>query len=89
MRKLEFILRRVATSLLVLVGVSIITFSLARVVPTNPAALYIGPKAQPAEIERVTIELGLDQPYPCNISATWAQSCRGIWATPSPPNARC
>lgn len=39
MRKLEFILRRVATSLLVLVGVSIITFSLARVVPTNPAVL--------------------------------------------------
>ena len=64
MRKLEFILRRVATSLLVLVGVSIITFALARVVPTNPAALYIGPKAQPAEIERVTIELGLDQPLP-------------------------
>ncbi|MCP4167882.1 MAG: ABC transporter permease [Chloroflexi bacterium] len=64
MRKLEFILRRGGTSLLVLLGVTIITFMLARVVPSNPAALYIGPRARPADIERVTIKLGLDRPLP-------------------------
>lgn len=64
MRKLEFILRRLLTSLLVLIGVSIITFMLARVVPSNPAALYIGPRARPEEIERVAEELGLNQPLP-------------------------
>jgi peptide/nickel transport system permease protein len=64
MRRLEFLLRRIAASLFVLVGVSIITFMLARVVPSNPAAVYIGPKARPADIERVTKQLGLDQPLP-------------------------
>lgn len=64
MRKLEFILRRSATSILVLIGVTIITFTLARVVPSNPAALYIGPRARPADIERVSKELGLDKPLP-------------------------
>ena len=43
-------------------GISLITFSLARVVPSNPAALYIGFKAQPEDIERVTEELGLNKP---------------------------
>jgi ABC-type dipeptide/oligopeptide/nickel transport system permease component len=64
MRRLEFIIRRLLTSILVLVGVSIITFSLARLVPTNVAALYIGPKARAEDIARVTKQLGLDKPLP-------------------------
>jgi ABC-type dipeptide/oligopeptide/nickel transport system permease component len=64
MQKLEFFLRRLGTSLFVLVGVSIITFFLARVVPADPAALYIGPKARTEDIERVTKQLGLDKPLP-------------------------
>jgi ABC-type dipeptide/oligopeptide/nickel transport system permease component len=64
MRKLEFIIRRLLTSLLVLIGVSIIIFFVARVIPSNAAAMYIGPKARPEEIARVTIELGLDKPLP-------------------------
>ena len=62
MRKLEFLIRRLLTSFLVLIGVSIITFALARIVPSNPAALYIGPRARPEDIERVSRELGLDKP---------------------------
>jgi ABC-type dipeptide/oligopeptide/nickel transport system permease component len=64
MRRLEYILRRLLTSLFVLIGVSIITFALARVVPTNVAALYIGPKARAEDITRVTAQLGLDKPLP-------------------------
>jgi len=64
MQKLEFIFRRILTSLLVMIGVSIITFFLARVVPSNPAALYIGPKARQEDIDRVTKQLGLDKPLP-------------------------
>ncbi len=64
MRKLEFILRRLLSSIFVLIGVSIITFALSRVVPNNAAALYIGPRARPEDIERVTKLLGLDQPLP-------------------------
>jgi ABC-type dipeptide/oligopeptide/nickel transport system permease component len=64
MRRLEFILRRLLTSIFVLVGVSIITFTLARVIPSNAAAMYIGPKARPEDIARVTVKLGLDKPLP-------------------------
>jgi ABC-type dipeptide/oligopeptide/nickel transport system permease component len=68
MRKIEFFLRRLGTSLFVLIGVSIITFFLARVVPANPAELYIGPKARTEDIERVTKQLGLDKPLPVQYS---------------------
>jgi ABC-type dipeptide/oligopeptide/nickel transport system permease component len=64
MHKLEFVLRRIGTSIFVLIGVTVITFLIARVVPSNPAALYIGPKARQADIDRVTKQLGLDQPLP-------------------------
>jgi ABC-type dipeptide/oligopeptide/nickel transport system permease component len=64
MQKLEFILRRIITSLFVMIGVSVITFFIARVVPSNPAALYIGPKARQEDIDRVTKQLGLDRPLP-------------------------
>ncbi len=64
MRKLEFLIRRLITSLFVLIGVSVIAFFLARVVPSNAAALYIGPKARPEDIERVEKQLGLDKPLP-------------------------
>ena len=64
MRKLEFIIRRITGAIFVLIGVSIITFALARVVPSNAAALYIGPRARPAEIARVEEELGLNKPLP-------------------------
>jgi ABC-type dipeptide/oligopeptide/nickel transport system permease component len=81
MDKLEFILRRLATSILVLVGVSIITFSLARVIPSNAAALYIGPRARPADIERVTKELGLDRPLPVQYAVYMRDMLRGDWGT--------
>ena len=64
LRKLEFVLRRLFTSVFVLIGVSIITFLLARVMPSDPAVLYIGPKARADEIARVRHELGLDRSLP-------------------------
>ena len=60
--KLDYILKRLVMSALVLLGLSVITFILARVVPSDPAALYIGPRARPEQIEAITIKLGLDKP---------------------------
>ena len=77
MQKLEFLLRRLGTSLFVLVGVSIITFFIARVVPANPAALYIGPKARQEDIDRVTIQLGLDKPLPVQYAVYMQELLRG------------
>jgi ABC-type dipeptide/oligopeptide/nickel transport system permease component len=81
MLKLEAIIRRILTSLFVLFGVSVITFSLARVVPTNAAALYIGPRARPEEIERVSRELGLDQPLPVQYGIYMRDLLRGDLGT--------
>ena len=64
MPKFEFIFRRILTSVFVLIGVSIMTFFIARVIPTNAAAMYIGPKARQEDIDRVTKQLGLDKPLP-------------------------
>lgn len=62
MRKLEYIVRRIAMSVLVLVGLSMITFTLARVIPSDPAALYLGPHPRPEELERAREKLGLNRP---------------------------
>jgi peptide/nickel transport system permease protein len=57
-------MRRVGTALLVLLGVSVVTFTLARVVPSDPAALYIGPHPRPEDLVRITEQLGLNKPLP-------------------------
>jgi ABC-type dipeptide/oligopeptide/nickel transport system permease component len=61
-QKLDYVLKRLVMSAFVLLGLSMITFTLARVVPSNPAALYIGPRAKPEQIERMTEEMGLNKP---------------------------
>jgi len=77
LRKLEFVIRRLFTSVFVLIGVSLITFFLARVVPSNAAALYIGPKARPEDIERVRKQLGLDRPLPVQYAIYMADLLHG------------
>ncbi len=62
MRKLEYILRRFFLSLGVLIGITMITFALTHVIPSNPAALYLGPRARAADIERISDELGFNKP---------------------------
>jgi ABC-type dipeptide/oligopeptide/nickel transport system permease component len=81
LRKLEFVIRRLLTSIFVLIGVSIITFFLARVVPSNAAALYIGPKARPEDIERVRKLLGLDRPLPVQYAYYMADLLHGDLGT--------
>jgi peptide/nickel transport system permease protein len=60
--KAEYIIRRLVLAVLVLVGVSIITFVIARLVPSDPVALYVGPRAKPEAREAARIKLGLDRP---------------------------
>lgn len=65
--------------MLVLLGLSVITFLLARVVPSNAAAVFIGPRARPADIARVTEQLGLNQPLPIQYLTYMAQMLTGDW----------
>lgn len=77
MRHIEFFLRRLLTSIFVLLGVTLITFFIARVVPNDAAALYIGPKARPEDIERVRVKLGLDKPLPIQYSIYMGELLQG------------
>jgi len=60
--RLEYIIRRLAMAVLVLVSISIITFFIARVVPSNPAAAWVGPHPTKEQIALATERLGLDRP---------------------------
>jgi peptide/nickel transport system permease protein len=75
----RFLLRRLGSSLIVLAGVSVITFFLARVIPVDAAAVYIGPRARAEEIERVRIQLGLDQPLPTQYLTYMRDMLTGDW----------
>jgi len=58
----KYILKRIFLGFLVLAGVITITFFLTRVLPSNPAAQWVGPRATQAQINAAIIKLGLDKP---------------------------
>jgi peptide/nickel transport system permease protein len=60
----RYVAKRIATSVAVMVTITILTFILARVVPSDPAVVYAGPKADPATLARIREQLGLDRPLP-------------------------
>lgn len=59
---LTYIARRLIALVWVLTGLSVITFALARIAPSDPAASYIGPHAQPEQVKKVREKLGLNRP---------------------------
>jgi peptide/nickel transport system permease protein len=61
---LGYTLRRLALTVPVLLGVSIIVFSILALVPGDPATAILGAYATPENVARVTRELGLDRPLP-------------------------
>ncbi|HYG60454.1 MAG TPA: ABC transporter permease [Symbiobacteriaceae bacterium] len=60
----RFIVRRLLEGLPVLIGVSLITFILMHVVPGDPVTASFEKRTDPATIERIRKEMGLDRPIP-------------------------
>lgn len=58
----RFMMRRLAGLLFVVFGVSIFTFTIAQLVPVDPAASALGANAREEQIEAYRLELGLDRP---------------------------
>lgn len=56
--------RRIALSLIALIGITLIVFILSHVVPGDPARLAAGPQAREEQVETVRKEFGLDKPLP-------------------------
>lgn len=75
----RYIARRLALAIIVLLAVVTFTFIIARVVPSDPAELYVGPKATAAQRERARIELGLDKPLYSQFVSYLAGLLSGNW----------
>lgn len=59
-----FIVRRLASGVFVLVGVSLLTFMMTVIIPADPAARWAGVRATAEQVAKARQELGLDQPLP-------------------------
>ena len=62
---LPYIIRRLVAVALLIVGISLVTFTLVRMVPGDPVALYYGGMPVSADVEEaLRRQWGLDQPLP-------------------------
>lgn len=59
---LQILARRLGISLIVLVGVSMLIFAIARIIPGDPARIALGPNATSEQVERLRAEMHLDEP---------------------------
>lgn len=59
---IQFIIRKILYSILVLIGVITVTFFINFVLPGDPARLMLGQRADAASVESLRKQLGLDQP---------------------------
>ncbi|MDB4895224.1 MAG: oligopeptide transporter permease protein, partial [Firmicutes bacterium] len=74
---LPYIIRRLWAGLPVLLGVSLITFVLMHVVPGDPVAAMFEKRGDPATIERIRHEMGLDKPLPVQYANFLVDAARG------------
>lgn len=61
---LGYLARRLAASLLILLGVSVVTFGLTFMIPADPVAMIAGRNSTPQMREQIKVQLGLDKPIP-------------------------
>lgn len=62
MKRFGIIAKRIGTALLVLVGVSMLIFAVARVIPGDPARVALGPNATAEAVASLRAALRLDEP---------------------------
>jgi peptide/nickel transport system permease protein len=75
----RYVARRIALAALVVVGVIILTFVIARVVPGDPARTWAGPRARAEQVEVARDRLGLDRPLPVQIGRYLTGVATGDW----------
>ena len=60
---LSYILRRILSTIPVMLLVAFFVFSLLYLAPGDPAAIIAGDQATPADVDRIRASLGLDRPF--------------------------
>lgn len=78
---LFYVLRRLVSLALTLVGLSMVVFAIARLLPGDPAKLAAGPQASAAEIAALAAEYGLDRPLHEQYLRWAGGLLRGDWGT--------
>jgi peptide/nickel transport system permease protein len=78
---IRFTAHRLALGVLVVVGVVVLTFLIARVIPGDPAVTYAGPRASKAQLERTRRQLGLEKPVVVQLGDYLQGIGRGEWGT--------
>jgi len=76
---IAFTLRRLLLIIPTLIGVSLLTFGLARVVPGDPARLAAGAQATPEMVAQIRTEFGLDKSLPAQYWDYVTDLVRGDW----------
>ena len=72
-----YILRRLITSAVILLGVSVVTFGLTFMIPADPVAMIAGRNSTPETREIIRHQLGLDQPLPVQYGQYLARLVQG------------
>jgi ABC-type dipeptide/oligopeptide/nickel transport system permease component len=73
----RYVVHRVATTLPVLVGVTIVAFALTCLLPGDPARALAGERYREEDLERIRRDLGLDRPLPAQYLAYVERLVRG------------
>lgn len=69
--------KRLGTSLIVLIGVSMLIFAIARVIPGDPARIALGPNASAEQVEALRERLHLNDPLPVQYGYFVSEVARG------------
>jgi peptide/nickel transport system permease protein len=77
----RYLLRRLAQAAIVVAGVVLLTFAVARIIPGDPATAYAGPRATKSELEQVRREFGLDKPAIVQLGDYATGIASGDWGT--------
>ena len=73
--------RRLLISIIVLIGVSMLIFAIARIIPGDPARIALGPNATAEQITKLRTEMHLDEPLPIQYGQFLADLSRGDLGT--------
>ena len=85
---LTYLARRVAISIVVLLGIAIVTFLMIHLVPGDPARIELGAHATPEAVEHIRHEMGLDRAVVSSSSPSSGNTLTGHFGNRWPSLAR-
>lgn len=61
---INYIIKRIGTSIIILIGISLIVFTLVQFQPGNPYSTMIDPTIPPETVEKMLLKIGYYDPFP-------------------------